>query len=151
MEDNHSWTKESILRLIATSDDAVAAAITALHERQTEAEKNTGDAVERNGRGFNKRDADFLSSIAIRLPRYDNHMTPRQLEVARRKLPKYWRQLLEITKERQMSRLTGVKFSRVIIDEVDDLPSLEPADVVEPADITSDPEPRIRPFDGLLF
>jgi len=46
--------------------------------------------------GFNQVDAPFLTSIAKALPRYDNHMTPRQLAAARKMLVKYWRQLVGI-------------------------------------------------------
>lgn len=90
------WTKEDIQELLRVNDKAVARAITALYERQTAAEQADGETSVANGVGFNKIDAPFLTSIAKALPRYNGHMTERQLKVARKMLPKYWRQLVEI-------------------------------------------------------
>lgn len=94
------WTKESIQQLIKTNDAAVARAILALYARQTDAERSTAHTSVENGIGFNKIDAPFLTSIAKALPRYNMHMTPRQLATARKMLPKYWRQLLQVAGEK---------------------------------------------------
>jgi hypothetical protein len=53
-----------------------------------------------NGRGFNSRDAEFLSDIAQKRPRYNDNVTDRQLARIRPMLRKYWRQLLEEIEER---------------------------------------------------
>ncbi|RWB95603.1 MAG: hypothetical protein EOQ56_28050 [Mesorhizobium sp.] len=89
--DTMIWTKETIQELIRTNDKAVAKAILALYARQTESERSTEHTQVENGMGFNRLDAPFLTSIAKALPRYGNHMTPRQLEKARPMLLKYWR------------------------------------------------------------
>lgn len=94
------WTKESIQALIRENDLAVARAISALYQRQTASEQSGENTDVGNGVGFNKIDAPFLTSIAKALPRYNNHMTQRQLTAARKMLPKYWRQLLEIAVEK---------------------------------------------------
>lgn len=93
------WTKEAVLDLIATNALAAARALTVLNSRQTAAERESVTTIERNGRGFNGRDA-WLSDVARKLPRYNDHMTPRQLASVRAALPKYWRQLLEDMEER---------------------------------------------------
>jgi hypothetical protein len=93
------WTKESVIALLASNDRAVVRAIKGLNARQTEQERAEGTAVVSNGRGFNKTDAPFLGDIARKLPRYNDHMTDKQLYVARLKLRKYWRQLLEMIAE----------------------------------------------------
>ncbi|CAO3459620.1 hypothetical protein [Azospirillum argentinense] len=97
MSNAKTWDKETIVQLLLTSDKAVVRAIKVLYARQTAAEQSAGDTLERNARGFNSADAAFLTSVARALPRYNDHMTPRQLWRARRLLPKYWRQLLEET------------------------------------------------------
>ena len=88
------WTRERVCHLLATDDRAVVRAIKQLYARQTAGEREVGATTERNGRGFNARDAEFLTSVAQALPRWRDQMTPKQLAVARKMLPKYWRQLL---------------------------------------------------------
>lgn len=92
-------TKESIVALLETNDLALARAILALNERQTADERASEHTRVVNGRGFNKHDAPFLTSIAKALPRWNSHMTPRQIARARPMVKKYWRQLLEIAQE----------------------------------------------------
>lgn len=90
------WDKGRIQALLGRSDKAVVEAIKGLYERQTADEQASGETRVHNGRGFNSRDARFLSDVAQRLPQYGDRMTPKQISVARKMLPKYWRQLLEI-------------------------------------------------------
>jgi hypothetical protein len=103
------WTKESIQQLIKTNDAAVSKAILALYARQTAAERSSEHTQVENGIGFNRIDAPFLTSIAKALPRWNNHMTPRQIAKARPMLLKYWRQLLEIAGERGAQIETKVR------------------------------------------
>jgi hypothetical protein len=102
------WTKERVQELLKVSDKAVARAILALYSRQTASEQAGEQTDVENGVGFNKIDAPFLSSIAKALPRYNNHMTERQLRTARKMLPKYWRQLCEIANEREAQKEPSV-------------------------------------------
>lgn len=91
--------EQTVVDRLMRDEAYVAECVLALYARQTEDERETADTVHANGRGFNFRDAPFLTSIAKALPRYRNHMTPRQLSALRRILPKYRRQLLEIATE----------------------------------------------------
>ena len=88
-------TKDGIINQIRTDDRATVWALKRLLARQTTDEIATKTTRERNGRGFNGRDAQFLTDVAQKLPRYKDRMTPRQLGAVRKMLPKYWRQLLE--------------------------------------------------------
>jgi hypothetical protein len=98
------WRKDDVLELLARTDatgkKAVVNAIKGLYARQTEDERSDKTTRVSNGRGFNAKDARFLSDIAQKLPRYRDNMTDRQLYVARKMLRKYWRQLLEIIQEK---------------------------------------------------
>lgn len=94
------WDKDAIQALIRNNDAAVARAIRQLYARQTTGEQQTATTSVANSRGFNANDARFLTGVAQKLDHYADRMTPRQLEVARRMLPKYWRQLLEVIEER---------------------------------------------------
>lgn len=95
------WDKESIQDLLRRSDVAVKRAILALYALQTEDEKINKDAKVRNGVGFTKHDAPFLSDIARKLPLYNMSMTPRQMARARPMVMKYWRQLAAIANEKE--------------------------------------------------
>lgn len=94
------WNKESILEALATSDKAVAECLQALYQRQTASEQSAMSTHVANGRGFNSRDARFLSDVASRMPRYGNTLTHRQTAAVRKALYKYHRQILEIIAER---------------------------------------------------
>lgn len=105
------WDKDQILELLRVNDKAVARAILALYARQT-ADEQSGDRTSHsNGVGFNQIDARFMSSVAKALPKWNNHMTERQLKTARKMLPKYHRQLVEIANENA---------ARATVDPVDD-------------------------------
>lgn len=93
------WTKELVQELISTNEKALARAVLQLYNRQTAAEIASQSTREHNGRGFNSKDAPFLSDIARKLPLYGNRMTPRQIARVRPMMLKYWRQLLEIIAE----------------------------------------------------
>ncbi|SER27602.1 hypothetical protein SAMN05216548_11465 [Faunimonas pinastri] len=85
MTESKVWTAQDILDLLQRSDKAVARAI--------------GQLCARGATFVDKADADFLTSVAQALPRYRDHMTPRQLARARRILPNYVQQLLGIMAE----------------------------------------------------
>lgn len=127
------WTKDSVIALLRRNDKAVVAAIKNLNARQTETERAQGTAIVTNGRGFNKRDAQFLGDIARKLPRYNDHITDRQLYVARLKLAKYWRQLLEIIEEKggQVAFPKGTKRACEPSPEIDVAPDTEGDDEQE--------------------
>lgn len=90
------WDRDEVLALLERSNEATGRALYGLFERQTADERATNSTKVHNGRGFNGRDAEFLSSIAKKLPDYEYKLTERQLPHVRRKLRKYTRQLLEI-------------------------------------------------------
>jgi len=89
------WTKERIIDLLDGSEVAVVRGLQAIFARQTADEQSDGTTRHRNARGFAANDAEVLSDIAKKLPRYNNRMTPRQTAFVRTRLKRYWRQLLE--------------------------------------------------------
>lgn len=91
----NGWSKEVIQQLLATSDKAVCRALVAIYARQTHQEQLSGTTKEHNGVGFSAFDAEFLSSLAEQV-KTRGTLSPRQLELARKKMKSYWRQLLEI-------------------------------------------------------
>lgn len=91
----NGWNKDAIQSLLECNDRAVCKALVAIYERQTEHEKCIGQTKEHNGVGFSAFDAEFLSSLAEQV-KTRGTLSPRQLELARKKIKSYWRQLLEI-------------------------------------------------------
>jgi hypothetical protein len=89
------WTRDDVIELLDGSKAAVVRALKAIYARQTSDEQSAGTTKHSNGRGFNGTDAEFLSSVAAALPRWNDNITPRQLAKVRPMLKKYWKQLLE--------------------------------------------------------
>jgi hypothetical protein len=93
------WTKADVQQLIATRDVAVARALMVVYANQTEAEKVVGDTVAHNGVGFTGTDGAFLTSCA-KFYEKAGFLTEKQLAIARNKMKKYWRQILDDMKSR---------------------------------------------------
>jgi hypothetical protein len=94
------WTRASVLALLESSEAATVRALKVIASRQTPAETQEMKTTVRNGRGFNARDANILTDIASKLPRYGDHLTQRQLLLVRGRLRKYVGQLLEAIEEK---------------------------------------------------
>ena len=88
-------TKEYVKEMVATDYEWTRRAILALYEFQTEEEKAVGEAKQTNARGFNKFDAEFLSSLAKWILA-DRMLSTKQLKAARKALVKYSGQLVKI-------------------------------------------------------
>jgi len=76
---------------------AVERMVMAIWDRQTPREKTSSETIERNGRGFNGRDADFAGRIieAIRNPDY-SCISRGLAKAAAKMMKKYSRQLAEV-------------------------------------------------------
>ncbi len=94
----NGWTKEHIITLLDTSDRAVERALVRIYERQTADEQASLATLHSNGRGFNGSDSRILTDIAKRCIRY-NGLKGKQYDLVRRRIRKYWAQLLEIAAE----------------------------------------------------
>lgn len=94
------WTKEQVRNILLTNDDQLAKAVVLLYRRQTADEQRVGETRHRNGVGFNGTDAQILSSFAKFYMR-TGFLTPKQLFIARKKMPKYAGQLADIANERR--------------------------------------------------
>ena len=92
------WTAEEIGSLVQRDDRVLYRAIKQLYNRQTAEEKLDGRSTEDNGEGFNKFDAEFMSSLA-RFLGMRGFLTDKQKECARKKMKKYTKQLTRIANE----------------------------------------------------
>ena len=99
---NQQQWKEYIQNLLKTNKKALYRAIILIADFQTPEEKAYGATIEPNGKGFGAVDAEMMTGLALRL-RCGGELTERELAICRNKMPKYWRQLMNISK-RNMQR-----------------------------------------------
>lgn len=90
------WRRE-LQALLLSSDKALERSIIRIWELQTYSEQEAGMAIIVDGVGFNKFDAPLMSKYARQLL-YTGSLTTYQRKKARSIMPKYWRQLMKISK-----------------------------------------------------
>jgi hypothetical protein len=103
-------TKDSIRELLLKSDAAVERGILAIYDRQTQDEKVSETTNHQNGVGFSGADAQILSSFAEQIEKKLQRgikagqcLSVKQMELARKKIVRYSRQLLEIAEAKSCS------------------------------------------------
>lgn len=89
------WTADEIRANMLKSDQWLYRGLKAIYARQTQAEQSVEGTLENNGVGFNGVDGHILSSFAKQAA-YRGFLTPKQLAVARKAMPKYASQLAKI-------------------------------------------------------
>jgi len=95
MTEQKVWTAKEIKALLAESDKAVARAILAIYNRQTEDEQTIKETTDHNGVGYNGVDANFMSSLA-QFYQTKGFLSSGQLKYGRKAIMKYAGQLTEI-------------------------------------------------------
>lgn len=97
------WTKESLRELIRTNDNAVIRGMLRIYEFQTHDEQMAERTEYHNSVGFSGVDAEIMSSF---VKWYESHkyLSPKQMEIARKKMVKYAGQLLLIMAGAQTER-----------------------------------------------
>lgn len=95
---NQKQWKEYLQNLVKTNKKALYRAIVLISDFQTPLEKAMGETMDKNNMGFGAVDAQFLTSMALRI-KGGGELTTRELAICQNKMPKYWRQLMLISKE----------------------------------------------------
>ena len=90
-------TKDYIKVQLLTDSRWLQRGIVAIFEKQTYDEQQSESTKEDNGIGFNGVDAYILSSFAKQI-KAGRTLSPKQLPIAKKKMPKYAGQLLKIAK-----------------------------------------------------
>lgn len=93
------WTVAKIKETIQNSDKAVTTCLVKIYEYQTEQEKNCTTTLDHNGVGFSGCDGQILSSIC-QFFLSKGYITPKQLELSRKKCLKYATQYFKILERR---------------------------------------------------
>lgn len=90
-----TYTPEDIKAHLTTSDQWLTRALVAIFKRQTAYEQQAERTQDLNGVGFNGVDAEILSSFAKQVLQ-GRTLSEKQIALARKKMPKYSRQLARI-------------------------------------------------------
>ena len=98
------WTQEEIKGLLERSDKMVCISLVQIYNCQTEDEKLSKETSHDNGIGFNAFDSEILSSFAEQYLERGS-LTKRQIEVARKKMQKYSKQLSRLANEQALKTL----------------------------------------------
>lgn len=69
-------------------------ALTVVYGYQTADEQGSGVTIAQNGVGFSGMDAEILSSFAEQVKR-GRTLSPKQMGLLFKKMPRYWRQILD--------------------------------------------------------
>lgn len=96
LKTQREW-KDYLQRLVRTNDKALMRAVVVIHDSQTEEEQRLGTSIERNGVGFTRWDVEEMSDIAVKIKR-GSKLSDNEIVRARIVMPKYWRQLMVISK-----------------------------------------------------
>ena len=97
------WTIEEMKNLIANNDRVLYRALVVLYNGQTADEKACGETTHSNGVGFNGVDANILTSFAEFLIK-NRFLSDKQKAIARKKLPKYAKQLVRVANEMEAEK-----------------------------------------------
>ena len=94
---NQKQWEDYLKNLVKTNDRALFKAIILIYDMQTNEEKSTGSSVEENNAGFSKVDAYEMGIVAKKIKRGDP-LTKGEIAKSKTKMPKYWKQLMIISK-----------------------------------------------------
>lgn len=99
------YTKEVIQEKIRTNIAWTIRTLEVLYNRQTEDEREFNQTSHKNGMGFNGTDGELLSSFYVQLQRKRKNdpnalLSEKQLEICKKLLPKYWKQIQEEIKRK---------------------------------------------------
>lgn len=97
------YNRGKIQDMLVFNDRAVLRAVVAIYKRQTDEEKNAEATKESNGRGFTGVDAPLLSSFAKQILQRGT-LSHKQLDIARRKIMKYWKQLAQVAEANDLRK-----------------------------------------------
>lgn len=97
-EGTEQW-KEYLQHLVTTNDQALLLSIRRINERQTELEQYNKESIEDNDVGWTKYDAKEMGTIADKII-HGEELTKGEWAKSRNKMKKYWKQLMDISKQR---------------------------------------------------
>lgn len=88
------WNKEKIQSLLDRNDEAVYRAMLRIYNRQTTTEQVYQATTDWNSVGFSGTDGKIMSSFSEYYKKFGK-LSNKQIIIARKKMKKYWKQLLD--------------------------------------------------------
>ena len=116
---NEKQWKAYLKDLLQTNDGALLKSIVLIYNNQTTEEKEKCESIDDNYVGFTKIDAFDLGNIAKKI-QDGQQLTKAEFARCRNKMPKYWKQLMMISKKRSLEKraeLSAVKEAVRIRDD----------------------------------
>jgi hypothetical protein len=86
LSNDQKWSEKALLKIF---------------EFQTKEEKSMEQTTDHNGVGFTGIDGELLSSFAKQLERR-GYLSPKQLNILFKKMPKYWAQIIKISDKEKL-------------------------------------------------
>ena len=104
----HSFVRHQL----STNEKWARAALLRIYDRQTENEKAAGVTLVYNNIGFSGAHSEIMSSFAEQLRR-KGWLSPKQMKLVFRIIPKYTRQIVEISDQAKLQALVAAKQSEI--------------------------------------
>lgn len=100
------WTIPEIKEMLATNRKWIERAIVVItEENQTHTEQINEYTKDRNGIGWNGYDASILTSFAKQI-KMGRTLSEKQMNIAKKKLPKYAKQVLALIEKKEEKQVT---------------------------------------------
>lgn len=95
---NQKQWKEYLKNLVKTNDKALTKSIMVIYGNQTREEQSAGTSFEENAIGFSRNDCKLMSRYAEMI-KSGCELSSGQLSISRIIMPKYWKQLMVVSKK----------------------------------------------------
>ena len=102
--------------LVRTNEKALLKSIMLIYNNQTFEEKEAGTSIYENKIGFNRFDSKEMMRIARKI-KQGTHLTEYEIAHARIVMPKYWNQLMIISKQKQKDKKEQEEFEEELEKE----------------------------------
>lgn len=94
--------QEAYLKSLLSQDKGARRGLLLIFENQTEDEQNSECTMSHNNIGFTGVDGEILSSFAKQFIQRGS-LSPKQMNLLKKKMPKYWRQILPISDQEKLN------------------------------------------------
>ena len=113
---NQKQWEKYLRNLVRTNEKALIKSIMIIYNNQTFEEKEAGTSIYENKIGFNRFDSKEMMRIARKI-KQGTHLTEYEIAHARIVMPKYWKQLMIISKQKQKDKKEQEEFEEELENE----------------------------------
>ena len=113
---NQKQWEKYLRNLVRTNEKALLKSIMLIYNNQTFEEKEAGTSIYENKIGFNRFDSKEMMRIARKI-KQGTHLTEYEIAHARIVMPKYWKQLMIISKQKQKDKKEQEEFEEELENE----------------------------------